>query len=517
MDSFLCYILKSTVCIGFLYMAFKILMSKEVCFSLNRGILLTVIAGSILIPMIYLPILHTPVRVEMIPDFSSNNIHIENLPVANHSDSTNGFKINGQTRNELTIQLVAILKYIYLIGSLFAFVVLMRNIISVLLLIRKSTIVKMDGYRLVLSDRDVPSFAFARSVIISRSDYEAYGSSILPHEKAHLQLNHFYDLILLELVKVFHWFNPAVYGIIRNIKEIHEFQADAYTLHSGVDVNQYQLLLIKKCVGPKKFALANSFNHCQIKKRITMMNKQKNSRAWRWKVATFLPMLALLLMAFGKRGENVSENRIVNEKENKQINSVAKISQNQQESADRVIQIKSEGNYVSNKLCTLEEIIIKGKEWQNASNEWILLLIDESIPYSRVDEVREALTNAGVYHITQSASGSGEIIYPADDVTTSAKFIGGKWDDWFRNELDQLLNDRYDSLEYTIYYGFIIEKNGKVRDGHIIRPSEYEEINAAYEKILAQIPDWKPALRIGKTVSVFRTEMWSQRIKKVKK
>ena len=36
-----------------------------------------------------------------------------------------------------------------------------------------------------------------------------------------------------------------------------------------------------------------------------MMNKQKTSKAGLWKVATFLPLLALLLMAFGKTGENV--------------------------------------------------------------------------------------------------------------------------------------------------------------------------------------------------------------------
>ena len=37
-----------------------------------------------------------------------------------------------------------------------------------------------------------------------------------------------------------------------------------------------------------------------------MMNKQKTSKAGIWKVATFLPLLALLLMAFGKMGENVN-------------------------------------------------------------------------------------------------------------------------------------------------------------------------------------------------------------------
>ena len=38
-----------------------------------------------------------------------------------------------------------------------------------------------------------------------------------------------------------------------------------------------------------------------------MMNKEKPSKAWSWKVATFLPLLALLLMAFGRQSENAMD------------------------------------------------------------------------------------------------------------------------------------------------------------------------------------------------------------------
>ena len=44
------------------------------------------------------------------------------------------------------------------------------------------------------------------------------------------------------------------------------------------------------------------------------MNKQKTSKAWRWKVATFLPLLALLLMAFGNRSELPIEKNTPKEK-----------------------------------------------------------------------------------------------------------------------------------------------------------------------------------------------------------
>lgn len=478
-------------------------MRKEDCFALNRWLLLIFIASSIIIPMICLPLMRTPVHMEMIPEFSSNNIYFENLPFADHSNSILGSSFNGQTGNELTIPLETILKYIYLMGLLITIAFLIRNIISVLMLFRNSTITKMDGYRLVISDRNVPSFAFARSIIISRSDYETYGSSILPHERAHIRLNHFYDLIFLELVKVFHWFNPAIYGIIRSLKETHEFQADSYTLHSGVNMSQYQLLIIKKCVGPEKFALANNFNHCQIKKRITMMNKKKNNKAWRWKMAIFLPMIAFLLMAFGKKSENVPESYTVNEMVNERIHVVSAISQAQQTLTDQIIQIKSDGNYIDNKMCSLEEIALQDQEWRNASNKWILLLIDESIPYNRIDEVREALN--GSYWVVQSTVGSDDMVFFAGDVSQMAKFKQGELSDWMQS---QLINDVPDITsrahdDFTISFSFIVDKNGKVRDAHIIRECDDPEINAAMEKILAQIPDWDPAWRGSERVSVY--------------
>lgn len=50
-------------------------------------------------------------------------------------------------------------------------------------------------------------------------------------------------------------------------------------------------------------------------------------------------------------------------------------------------------------------------------------------------------------------------------------------------------------------YGMM--EDGKVRDGHVIKGSDYTEINSVYEKILTQIPDWEPAKREANNVSVF--------------
>lgn len=395
--------------------------------------------ASVIVPLVQLPqLMQTPVHVELIPEFSENKIQIQNLHITENATS---FEVqqpvseSTPATNELTIPLETLLRYLYLAGVLVAFLLFIRNVIQIFLLSRKATVHQMDGYRLLIVDRDVPSFAFGRSVVISQTDYNLHGSAILAHEQAHIRLNHFYDLLLLELVRTIHWFNPAVYALIGDLKGIHEFQADEQTLHSGIDATQYQLLVIQKGVGPRRFALANSFNHCQIKKRITMMNKQKTSKAWRWKVATFLPLLALLLMAFGNRSEKVPANDSVPEKV---VEAPKAAPETQSSQSGRLFEIRKDGNYIDNKLCTLDEIVNKGKEWGKASNDWIHLRIDESIPYKRIDEIRGKLRDAKVYHITLSTLNSDETVYFAGDVSKSAKFSQGNWSNWINPQIVKL-------------------------------------------------------------------------------
>lgn len=513
MNDFLRYILESTACLSLFYVLYRMLMRKESWFALSRALLLTVVAVSVLIPLARLPhIMQVPIRVEMTPGLSENEIRVQDIRIKENEEAVVPAKVEEPTKAKLSTSAGEFLIFIYWAGVLIALLLLARNVVMVLLLLRKATVLRQDGCRLLLVDTDVPSFAFAGSIIISKKDYELYRSAILPHEKAHVAFNHFYDLMLLELLKVFHWFNPVIYGLIRDMKEIHEYQADRQTLYSGIDATQYQLLIIQKCVGPGRFALANNFNHCQIKKRIAMMNKQGSGNAWRWKVATFLPLLAFLLMAFGKRSENVPDKALPAPEEMAVERDVATATtQVQDVQKDRVIMIKADGNYIGGKAGSLQEIIKKGKEWDKASNNWIHLQVDESVPLKRVDEVREALLHEGIVHVTQSIPHSDEVIFPVGDVSKMVKFSQGSWDKWMENRLDQFTSGQYKALEFKIAYCFVIDKNGKVSDGRILEAAVHPEINAAVEKMLSEIPDWVPAERLGNAVDVLYRETFFNR------
>ena len=164
-------------------------------------------------------------------------------------------------------------------------------------------------------------------------------------------------------------------------------------------------------------------------------------------------------------------------------------------------------------MCSIEEIVKRAKAWQKTGREDILLILDDPISLSRVDEVRIALSNAKVYHVNQTTLKSDEIIYPAGDVSSLATFSQGNWGDWWSSQLKSYMKDIPDDLEYKIMIGFIIDKNGKVRDARIVKGCDYPEINEAYEKVLAKIPDWKPAIKGDAVVSVLYTAMDSRRFK----
>jgi len=497
MNNWLLFLLKSTISLSLLYLFFRFLMRKEAFFKLSRMTLLFIVLVSVIIPFIYLPQpIHFFLPIKLAPIFQSNTILEEpvqtnEIPITIYSSAPASDRIQ-----PIVISTKTIVLFVYLGGVFISLLLFVYSIFSVLRLFRKSRKTDLNGIRLRIVNDDIPAFSFRRHILISQHDYDTNSEAILTHELSHIRQGHFYDLMLMELVKIIYWFNPLVYRMDSDMKEIHEFQADEHTLNSGIDATEYQLLIIQKCVGHQQFALANSFNHCQIKNRITMMNKSKTSKSWCWKVATFLPLLAILMMAFCRRGENVSEKKNLPEK----VIAPSVVIQKHYEQFKQKIEIKKDGNYIDNKLCTLEEIAKKGQGWYKAGNDWIFLLIDESIPLSRVDEVREALIHD--YGIIQTTVNSDDLVYFCGDVSEFAKFSQGDFEVWI-NQLRNSPEVRSIIGQYHITYGFIIDNKGKVKDAHIIKGTDSPEKNAAWEKILNQIPDWEPAMRGNERVSVY--------------
>ena len=120
---------------------------------------------------------------------------------------------------------------------------------------------------------------------------------VIRHEMNHLKLNHYADIFLIELVKVLQWFNPAIYLINRSLRAVHEYQADEGCLSAGISVINYQNLLLNHIFRSRIFTPSNSFsNPSLIRKRITMMTRERSGAAASFKLLFVIPVVGILMM-----------------------------------------------------------------------------------------------------------------------------------------------------------------------------------------------------------------------------
>ena len=104
----------------------------------------------------------------------------------------------------------------------------------------------------------------------------------------------------MQIFLLVYWFNPVVWLLKRELQEVHEFEADNGVINTGIDATKYQLLLVKKAVGTRLYSMANGFNHSKLKKRITMMLKERTNRWARLKLLLAVPVMAGALYVFAQ-------------------------------------------------------------------------------------------------------------------------------------------------------------------------------------------------------------------------
>ena len=190
---------------------------------------------------------------------------------------------------------------IYMAGVAAVIFVTVRSIVGLHRLMRRGRCERLDdGTTLVRMDENVAPISWCRNIVISERDLRENGAAILAHERAHVRLHHSLDLLLVDLAGAVQWFNPAMWLLRRDLRAIHEYEADAAVIASGVDARSYQLLLIRKAVGGRWYSIANSFNHSKLKNRITMMLREKSSRRTRARALLLLPLAGLALGAFAE-------------------------------------------------------------------------------------------------------------------------------------------------------------------------------------------------------------------------
>lgn len=205
-----------------------------------------------------------------------------------------------------------ILPILFLVASTF---LLIRFIYNIWNIIGKTTIYKkieMGKLSLVLTEENILPYSFFNYIFINKSDYEQgiIQKELLVHEEAHCLQYHSIDIILLELIIIFFWFNPFIWLFKKAIILNHEYCADSKVLENNEPLKYHQLL-VNIVLRNNSYNLASNFKHPLIKNRIIMMTKSRpQNNAIMRKIATIPLFLFMAMTVTFSQGNNQKDGMI---------------------------------------------------------------------------------------------------------------------------------------------------------------------------------------------------------------
>lgn len=276
MGHLLSYTLYSSLFLLASYLIYKIMLAGEKQTAVNRVIIFGLYAASFIAPALLAhgdDIAAKAVDTIAAVDFGE--------PEVTH--------IGTASPNLFTALILA-----YIAGMAATAILTLVSAVNIFIIISRGDKTPRDGYTLVtVEDGKTAPFSWGRYIVASRSDIAEAGDMIIAHELGHIRGHHWLDLVFARIICVIEWYNPAAWLMFDELKDVHEYAADEYVLVHGFNARQYQMLLIKKAAGTRFQALANSFNHSKLKKRITMMYSQKSQGVRRYRALALIPALAL--------------------------------------------------------------------------------------------------------------------------------------------------------------------------------------------------------------------------------
>ncbi len=440
------YQIKVGLCLIAFYLLWKLLLSRETFHRFNRVALLVVMVLAVVLPWIRLS-LDATVQV------TKPMVVLEDLLV-----TPGGAAAAQQTSLSWSVMDFATLAYF--IGVAMALAWFLHSHWSLHRLLRQGRRESLPGgITLHVVPGDQSPFSYFKHIVISEQDYRDNPNEILTHEQAHIGLRHSWDVLFMSVVALFQWWNPAAWLLGRELRLVHEYEADEAVLNQGINAKQYQLLLIRKSVGDKLFSMANNFNYQSLKKRIRMMSMNKSSRWNRLRALAVVPVITLALLAFAN---------------NKSVAAVVTASVQQ----DRAVQ---------SEMQSPEPVQVE------AATQPV-----EAEAAPQADDVKTEVK------APQETDPQPKKIYRS--VEQMPMFPGGEYAlmKYLQANIKYPPEAAKNNIEGRVIVQFVIDETGQVGEVKIVRPVS-EELDAEAVRVVKALPKFEPGRQDGEAVSVWYT------------
>ena len=302
------YILKSSLSLIILFGLYWFLLRKEKLFEFNRFFLVLSVVFSLLLPFISIPVNFqtTPGQENFIPAYVPEISSTYNIVPDGENNSQPYIE-----KQPSAISITAILFILYISGVIMFLVRFLRNIYIIYRRTKSSEKTSFKGYRIVLTNDITDPCCFLTNIYLNRDDYLTgrIDKELLDHELEHARQSHTIDIILIELVKIFYWFNPVHLLYDRAIRINHEYLADNGVISDKSEILSYADKLLSFITCRSNMSLTSGSNQSFTKMRLAMMMKPGSGRfRYGTRIAMTLCMgtFVFLLLSFKETDEPLS-------------------------------------------------------------------------------------------------------------------------------------------------------------------------------------------------------------------
>lgn len=523
------YLIIANTYLVLFYIFYYLLLSKETFFQWNRIYLIGSAGLSFLLPMVHLDWLQDLFKTStvMIARTNLDTVTIYGNPA--QAEVTESGLLN-----------LPVWIYFYATGCL----------VSTILLIRRAILLKKQ----LRSTKAGEAYSFMHIIHVDKTQEGC--DAILNHEQIHANQYHTVDVLFFELVKVFNWFNPAVYYLSKSAKLTHEYIADEAVNKSNDEKIAYAELLISRTFSISSKLLANNFlDHSFVKSRVKMLFKDKSRRTASLKYLLIAPLFFCMLIfssakvsrveelggalsfnaegnsAFYKLvGRNVLYVKAAKEKNiqgavdiafEKQGNDLIKtkvlntIGYKQEEEVERVLHLSEVKNEMPEGKHILRIKFIMMDPEKGESFEGKTTGLAELSGYKNLDDIvivgyvpnkdpkkeRDLISSVEVRG--QQDTVIDKKIQSFNDVEVQPAFPGGMraFYQWVGENYKYPAEAKKNKVSGSLHLSFIVERDGSLSEFKLLKDLGYGTGEAALE-LLKTSPKWAPGLVNDKPVRV---------------
>ena len=263
METFFNYIIESGISLGVFTLIYWLLLRKEVMLKASRVYLLIAVLFSTLLPFITINI----------KGFHSAGVAViqgaEKAPASNLIETITVYAAGFPAKVGHAVISVKPSVWFYAIGATLALIIIMVGIVQLFSMVSHNRNFRLRLARLVITRKTISPYSFFNFIFINRELPEQENwKAMIYHELEHVKQGHSFDVLFIDSMMVFQWFNPFYWIIRRLVRENHEFLADrAVIQHGHISAGKYKVLLLSQAIGGRTVMTSNFFSVKTIQTR----------------------------------------------------------------------------------------------------------------------------------------------------------------------------------------------------------------------------------------------------------